>query len=122
MIDLPIHKQSAYVWVVSDDLAFRALASPARRRVLRLVADGGRSVGELADELGVSQPAASQHLAALRTGGLVTVEIDGRRRIYRPDLVRLAELRGFFDPYWERALDRLENAALERAAERAVAS
>ena len=107
---------------MSDDLAFRALASPARRRVLRLVADRGRSVGEVAEELGVSQPAASQHLGALREGGLVTVEVDGRRRIYRPDLARLGELRAFFDAYWESALDRLEGAAVERASARRAAS
>lgn len=99
---------------MSDDLAFRALASPARRRVLRLVGDEPRSVGDVADALDVSQPAASQHLAALRTAGLVTVQVDGRRRIYRPDVDRLAELRSFFDAYWTSALDRLDAAATDR--------
>lgn len=117
-----MHKCSAYIWPVSDDLAFRALASPARRRVLRLVGDRPRSVGEVAAALDVSQPAASQHLAALREAGLVNVEVSGRRRIHRPDVDRLAELRSFFDPYWNAALDRLDAEAVGRAAERRVAS
>jgi DNA-binding transcriptional ArsR family regulator len=101
---------------------FRALASPARRRVLTLVRDAPRSVGELADELGVSQPAVSQHLAALRDADLVAVEVDGRRRIYRPNLAALNELRSFFDDYWTDALDRLDDAATRQTATQQVAS
>lgn len=107
---------------MNDDLAFRALASPARRRVLQLVGDAPRSVGEVATALDVSQPAASQHLAALRTAGLVTVEVDGRRRIYRPDIERIGRLRDFFDAYWNSALDRLDSAAVARAAGAELAS
>jgi DNA-binding transcriptional ArsR family regulator len=107
---------------VDDDLAFQALASPARRRVLALVRDEPRSVGDLAEVLHVSQPAVSQHLAALRSAGLVTVEADGRRRIYRPDLRTLAELRSFFDAYWTSALHRLDAAAVERLEARGAAS
>ena len=104
------------------DEGFRALASPARRRVLALVRDAPRSVTELAGELGVSQPAVSQHLAALRDAELVTVEVDGRRRIYRPDLEALGELRSFFDDYWNGALGQLDDAAVQQAAHRKVAS
>lgn len=100
----------------ADAAAFRALASPARRRVLRLVRDEARSVGELAAELGVSQPAASQHLGVLRDAGLVTVTVDGRHRRYRVDRAGIAAVRAFFDDYWSDALDRLEAAALEAAA------
>lgn len=98
--------------------AFRALASPSRRRVLSLVKDRPRPVGELADALGVSQPAASQHLAVLREAGLVTVEASGRRRLYRADLEQIAALRVFFDEYWATALDRLADAAEQLAVER----
>lgn len=104
---------------MSDD-AFRALASPVRRRVLTLVRDTPRPVGELAAELGVSQPAASQHLNVLRSAGLVTVRADGRRRLYRADPEGLAAVRSFFDAYWTESLDRLAIAA-ERAADRQVA-
>jgi DNA-binding transcriptional ArsR family regulator len=101
----------------ADD-AFRALASPARRRVLSLVKDRPLAVGELADALGVSQPAASQHLAVLREAGLVTVAVDGRRRLYRVDLARIAAVRSFFDEYWDAALDRLAGVAEQVAYDR----
>jgi DNA-binding transcriptional ArsR family regulator len=101
----------------ADD-AFRALASPARRRVLSLVKDRPLPVGELADALGVSQPAASQHLAVLREAGLVTVAVDGRRRLYRVDLARIAAVRSFFDEYWDAALDRLAGVAEQVAYDR----
>lgn len=89
------------------DERFRALASPARRRLLRLVRDEARAVGDLRAELGVSQPAVSQHLAILRDVGLVTVTVDGRRRLYRADVAAIAEMRDFFDEYWSTSVDRL---------------
>lgn len=104
----------------SHDRVFRALASPSRRRVLSLVRDRARPVGDLAEQLGVSQPAASQHLAVLREAGLVTVEARGRRRLYRADVERIAALRSFFDEYWDAALDGLAQAAEGVAAERRV--
>lgn len=96
---------------MDHDLGFRALASPSRRRVLSLVAQAPRSVGEVASALDVSQPAASQHLGPLRDAGLVRVEREGRRRIYHADLSAIAELRTFFDQYWTSALDRLAAVA-----------
>lgn len=106
--------------LMSDDV-FRALASPTRRRVLSLVRDAPRPVGELAVELGVSQPAASQHLTVLRDAGLVTVRADGRRRLYQADLEQLAAVRSYFDEYWTGSLDRLAAVAERTAADRRVA-
>jgi DNA-binding transcriptional ArsR family regulator len=97
------------------DDAFRALASPVRRELLRLVRDEGRAVGDLASATAASQPATSQHLSQLREAGLVTVEVDGRRRLYRADLRAIGEVRVFFDDYWISSVDRLA-AAAERAA------
>jgi DNA-binding transcriptional ArsR family regulator len=54
----------------------RALASPVRLGIVRLLASGGREVHELVEALGVSQPLVSQHLRVLRTSRLVV----GRRR------------------------------------------
>ncbi|MEZ5226346.1 MAG: metalloregulator ArsR/SmtB family transcription factor [Acidimicrobiales bacterium] len=68
---------------MDDDDRFKALANETRRRTLRLVRDDAWPVGALAEELGVSQPAMSQHLAVLRDAGLVAVEVDGRRQLYR---------------------------------------
>jgi DNA-binding transcriptional ArsR family regulator len=108
--------------VVQDDDRFRALAHPARRALLRLVRDQARSVGELAEAIDVSQPATSQHLAVLRDAGLVTVEREGRSRLYRADTESLSELREFFDVFWATAADRLQAVAERAAAERRHAS
>lgn len=105
----------------ADD-RFRALASPARRRLLRLVRDEARPVGELARALGVTQPAVSQHLGVLRHAGLVDVRAVGRRRLYRADRAALDEARAWFDEYWSSSLDRLELAAQRRAAAQRSAS
>jgi DNA-binding transcriptional ArsR family regulator len=63
--------------------AFNAVAEPQRRRILDLLADRERSVTELVDALGLSQPQVSKHLRVLREVGAVQVRDDGRRRLYR---------------------------------------
>lgn len=69
--------------------AFGALAEPARRRILELLAGGEQPAGVLADalsaQLGISQPTVSQHLRVLREAGLVTVRAEGARRLYAID-------------------------------------
>ena len=102
--------------VVTEDEQFKALANTTRRTLLRLVRDDAQPVGALAERVGVTQPAVSQHLAVLRDAGLVTVERVGRHRMYRADPVALADVRRFFDDYWSSAAHRLVNAA-ERAAD-----
>ena len=65
----------------------------------------------LADELGLSQPATSQHLKVLRESGLVTVRAVGTSRLYRIDRDRLAEASVWFDQFgdpWQQPLDALE--------------
>jgi ArsR family transcriptional regulator len=61
----------------------RTLASPRRLELLHLLAEGPREVGRLAAELRMTQPNVSQHLAVLRTAGLVEAERDGREARYR---------------------------------------
>ncbi len=107
---------------MADDDGFRALSNPTRRTLLRLVRDEAQAVGELAEQLDISQPSVSQHLAVLRDAGLVTVEPAGRRRLYRADLAAVSELRAFFDDYWSGAVDRLAVAAARAATERTAAS
>lgn len=62
---------------------FAALGAPVRASIVHLLTVRGRSVTELVDELGVSQPLISQHLRTLRTVGLVEVDRDGRTGVYR---------------------------------------
>lgn len=73
----------------------RTLASPRRLAILHRLAAGPCAVGALADELGLSQPNVSQHLAVLRGAGLVEAEREGREVRYRltdPDVVAACAL------------------------------
>jgi DNA-binding transcriptional ArsR family regulator len=90
---------------------FEVLAEPTRRRILDLLRDGERSVGELVDRLTLSQPGVSKHLRVLRDAGLVQVRIEAQRRWYglRPE--PLTEIDAWLEPYrrlWAQHLDALE--------------
>jgi len=79
----------------------KTLASPRRLEILHRLADGPCEVGRLADELGMTQPNASQHLAVLRGAGVVEAERDGREVRYRladPDvMVACSIMRGVLE-------------------------
>lgn len=91
---------------------FEVLAEPRRRQILELLRRRPHLVGELTDELGLSQPGVSKHLRALREAGLVDVRVDAQRRWYELRLGPLRELDAWLHPYrllWDRALDDLED-------------
>jgi len=100
-----------------EDAALRAVASPRRREILRLVWDRERSSSEIASHFDVSWPAVSQNLRVLEDAGLVRARRDGTRRLYRADRRRLRPLRAVLTRMWEADLDRL--ADLAEAEERA---
>lgn len=54
-----------------DDIVFRAIADPTRRRILGLLRAHQRTVGEIAENFSMSRPAVSKHLRLLRSAGLV---------------------------------------------------
>ena len=90
---------------------FEVLADPNRRRILELLRDEERPVGDLVRALGISQPGVSKHLRVLRTAGLVSVRPDAQRRMYRVRFEPLIELDQWLDPYrrmWTERLDALE--------------
>jgi DNA-binding transcriptional ArsR family regulator len=90
---------------------FEVLAEPRRRDILDLLRAGERPVGELVDELALSQPAVSKHLKVLRDAGLVEVRQDAQRRWYRLSPAPLAEIDAWLEPYrdlWRGRLDALE--------------
>ena len=92
---------------------FTALADPSRRRILDLLRERPRLVGELSAELGLSQPGTSKHLRVLREAGLVEVQVDAQRRRYALRAEPLTELDSWLAPYrrfWDRRLDDLERA------------
>ncbi|MDR6623967.1 metalloregulator ArsR/SmtB family transcription factor [Caulobacter segnis] len=96
----------------SDDL-FRALADPTRRALFeRLCQDGEQTVAALTARAGVSQPAVSKHLAALKAAGLVSDRPEGRQTHYsaRPQaLAPLIDWTGRMAGFWEARFDALED-------------
>ncbi len=101
-------------------MTFEVLAEPVRRRILDLLRERPRLVGELTAELGLSQPGTSKHLRVLREAGLVQVRREAQRRVYALDPGPLAELDAWLAPYrrlWNERLDALERH-LDRQANR----
>ncbi|HET9456655.1 MAG TPA: metalloregulator ArsR/SmtB family transcription factor [Candidatus Limnocylindrales bacterium] len=99
-------------------MTFELVAEPTRRRILDLLLERARPVGELVGALGMSQPAVSKHLRVLRDGGLVDVRVDGPRRWYALRAEPLAELDAWIGPYrrhWAGRLDDLERHLDETA-------
>jgi DNA-binding transcriptional ArsR family regulator len=79
--------------------------------MLRLAREGECSASELAEVAGLSPSAASPHLKLLREVGLMQVRVDAKRRLYRVDLDRLAEVRAALDDLWGDRLDALRARA-----------
>ena len=94
------------------DAALRALADPNRRRILSLVRDQPRAVGEIAQAVAMSQQAVSFHLRVLRGAGLVSERHERTRHLFVVRTDGLEAVRDFLDGFWPTHL-----AALKRAAE-----
>ena len=78
---------------------FEVLADEGRRRILDLLAEAERPVGDLVGFLSLSQPTVSKHLKVLRDAGLVECRADGQRRIYRVNPEPLREVDEWLGPY-----------------------
>jgi DNA-binding transcriptional ArsR family regulator len=87
------------------------LGDPTRRAIFELLARRPYSVGELAAQLPISRPAVSQHLRALKDGGLVVDQAQGTRRVYRLNPDGVAALRAWLDGVWDQALTAFQKAA-----------
>jgi DNA-binding transcriptional ArsR family regulator len=98
---------------------FEAVAEPHRRDLIDLLASGERAVGTLvADVPRLTQPAVSRHLRVLREAGLVTVRVDGQRRLYALRPEGFAELDAWVERlrrHGQRHLDALERHLDARA-------
>ena len=97
------------------DAALTAIAEPNRRQILGLISASELSAGEIARHFDVTRPAISQHLAVLRSAGLVTERRDGTRRYYRARPEGVAELRAWLDAFWREGLVRLKTKAEREA-------
>ena len=95
----------------ADGDPFEALGDANRRAILTLLAEGGRSVGELAKELPISRPAVSRHLRLLRAAGLVDEEPRGTQRIYRLQSEGLDAVRRYLEEVWGDAAARFRLVA-----------
>ena len=95
---------------MTADAVLEAIVEPTRRRILDAVRTEERSVTELVELLGISQPGVSRHLRILRDAGLVTVRSDAQRRLYSLRSEPLRELDDWLEPYrteWSTRLDAL---------------
>jgi DNA-binding transcriptional ArsR family regulator len=101
-----------------DPSGWNALADGTRRAIVATLAEGPRSVGELAAEMPVTRPAVSQHLKVLREAELVSEHQEGTRHIYQLNPIALAALRDQLDTYWRRALTNYTEILADDTAER----
>ena len=98
--------------------AIQALGDPTRRTVFERLREGPRSVGDLARGLPVSRPAVSQHLRVLKEAGLVRERREGTRNYYSVNGDGLADLREYFEGFWDEALDSLQGRGGKRRRKR----
>jgi DNA-binding transcriptional ArsR family regulator len=94
------------------DKTFSALADPTRRAILARLAHGERSVMELVEPFGLSQPAISRHLKVLEGAGLITRGRDAQRRPCRLEAVPLREATdwlGRYREHWERRFEKMDD-------------
>src|SRR5436305_10224611 len=98
--------------IAALDSTFAALADPTRRAIVeRLLAEGDKTVGELAKPFRISAPAITRHLQVLETAGLIEKRVDGPVRVVhaRPEALRpLASWYERQQRHWSDAFDRLE--------------
>ncbi len=88
-----------------------AIADPTRRAILRRLAGGDATVGELARPFDMSLPAISKHLKVLERAGLIERGRDAQKRPCRLKAEPLREAAGWIEEYrqfWEERFDRLD--------------
>jgi DNA-binding transcriptional ArsR family regulator len=95
-----------------DVSLFDVIAEPNRRRILDLLLERERPVGDLVAALSVGQPAVSKHLRVLRDAGLVESRTSAQQRVYRVRAEPLRSIDNWLAPYREQWSDRLDD--LER--------
>lgn len=101
------------------DTVFQALSDPTRREILRMLEEGERATGAIAEEFPVSRPAVSKHLRVLYDAELVTRRKEGRNRLYglRPE--PLAGAHAWLERYrrfWRESLAGLKRHLEEEGA------
>ncbi|MCI1777119.1 MAG: metalloregulator ArsR/SmtB family transcription factor [Paenibacillus lautus] len=88
-----------------------ALAEPNRLQMVELLREGPLTVNQIAERLQIRQPQTSKHLKILHEAGLVEVQAEANRRIYKLRPEPLQEMDEWLDSFrsiWEKRLDQLE--------------
>lgn len=101
------------------DTVFHALGDATRRRMLRELAGGERTVSQLAEPFPISLAAASKHIKALEAAGLIRREVRGRTHHCRLEPGPLASAQhwlSFYERFWTGSLDALERLLHEEDA------
>ncbi len=97
----------------TPDVVFKTLADPTRRLIFeQLCREGEQTVWMLTDRAGVSQPAVSKHLGALKRAGLVRDRREGRETRYSARMQGLAPLIDWirlYSAFWHDRFDRLDD-------------
>ncbi|MBL8906727.1 MAG: helix-turn-helix transcriptional regulator [Rhizobiales bacterium] len=94
------------------DAIFHALGDPTRRQMLRDLSGGERTVSQLAEPYEMSLAAASKHIKALESAGLIRREVRGRTHVCHLEpgpLANAHEWLSFYEAFWTLRLDRLED-------------
>jgi len=98
---------------------FNAIAEPRRRQIVELLARrGGLAVGVLVAALGLPQPAVSKHLSVLHKVGVVTVNRQGKQRVYNLEAEKLKAVHDWvktFESLWDHQLSRIKKRAERHA-------
>lgn len=96
---------------MNENDIFKALADPTRRAVYEKLATGSMNASSLREGMDISQPAISQHLAALRSAGLIKEQRQGRYVNYEVDpegLAIIAQWLSKYRTYWPARIDALK--------------
>lgn len=94
-----------------ENKVFTALADPSRRAIFESLTRGEAAVKDLTSRFSISQPAVSQHLAALKEAGLVNARREGRCVYYRVEpqgMKPLVDWIAHYRAFWTQHVSRLE--------------
>jgi DNA-binding transcriptional ArsR family regulator len=103
------------------DRVFAALSDPTRRAMLRRLAAGERTIGELAEPFDMSFAAAAKHVKVLEEAGMLSRRIEGRSHHCRLEAGPLAQADrwlAYYQRFWSQRLDDLESALVRHSAKR----
>ncbi|MBA3675902.1 MAG: winged helix-turn-helix transcriptional regulator [Sphingosinicella sp.] len=96
------------------DRALRAVADANRRAILAVVRSGPRSVGQIAEKVGLSQQVTSHHLSVLRAARLASCARVGKRHFFSVETDGLVAVQAYLDGFWPTKLAALKAAVESR--------